>query len=257
MASNYKGKNSTANNALEILNLFTVERKTITAIQIANHLETSRSTAYRYLDTLLAMDFLAENPSGGYRIGRRIHELAMLDLASDRALDLARPWLLQLRDEFDETTTYTARLGGIRTVIRASESSNRLLRVTYDLGTVMPLYAGAPSLVLLIGDTDEQVRAAFSGVEIERYTDKTPRTVEDVERVVHIIREQGYYVSRGEYDPDSVSVGVPVFGDDPAKPVAGLGLVLPSSRSSAALEARMAARLQAAAENIHRRLQAR
>ncbi len=47
MAGNYKGKNSTANNALEILNLFSTERRTITAIQIANHLRTSRSTAYR------------------------------------------------------------------------------------------------------------------------------------------------------------------------------------------------------------------
>lgn len=251
MTGKYKARNSTANNALEILNLFSAERKSITAIQISNHLKTSRSTAYRYLDTLIEMNFLAEDPSGGYRIGRRIHELAMLDLASDRALDLARPWLLQLRDEFDETTTYTARLGGVRTVIRASESSNRLLRVTYELGTVMPLYAGAPSLVLLIGDTDVQVKAAFSGVEIDRYTDRTPRTVEDVQKIVHVIREQGYYVSRGEFDPDSVSVGVPVFGDDPVKPMAGLGLVLPSSRSTTEREAEMVVRLRAAADDIN------
>lgn len=254
MAGNYKGKNSTANNALEILNLFTVEQKTITAIQIANHLQTSRSTAYRYLDTLLEMNFLAEDPAGGYRIGRRIQELAMLDRDSDRALVLAQSWLLQLRDEFDETTTYTARLGGIRTVIRASESSNRLLRVSYDLGTVMPLYAGAPSLVLLFGDTDEQVRSAFSGVEIEPYTDDTPRTVQDVLRIVNAIRRHGFYVSRGEYDRDSVSVGVPVFGDEPTKPVAGLGIVLPSSRSTPDREANMVDRLRHAAEDINRQL---
>lgn len=254
MTGSYKGKNSTANNALEILNLFSAEQKTITAIQIANHLGTSRSTAYRYLDTLLEMNFLAEDPAGGYGIGRRIQELAMLDRASDRALVLAQRWLHQLRDEFDETTTYTARLGGIRTVIRASESSNRLLRVTYDLGTVMPLYAGAPSLVLLIGDTDGQVRAAFSGVEIERYTDQTPRTVEDVLHIVRGIRTQGYYVSRGEYDPDSVSVGVPVFGDETDKPVAGLGLVLPSSRSTAEREEQMVARLRFAADDIRGQL---
>ncbi len=200
------------------------------------------------------MDFLAEDPTGGYRIGRRIHELAMLDLASDRALDLSRQWLRQLRDEFDETTTYTARLGGVRTVIRASESSNRLLRVTYELGKEMPLYAGAPSLVLLMGDTDEQIRSAFSGVEIEPYTDRTPRSVEDVIRIAEVIRTQGHYVSYGEYDPDSVSVGVPIYGDDPARPVAGLGLVLPSSRSTPEILDRMLGRLKSAAADIGVRL---
>lgn len=254
MASNYKGKNSTANNALEILNLFSADHKTITAIQIANHLQTSRSTAYRYLDTLLAMNFLAEDPAGGYRIGRRIQELALLDRQSDRALVLAQAWLLQLRDEFDETTTYTERLGGVRTVIRASESSNRLLRVSYELGTVMPLYAGAPSLVLLIGDTDDQVRAAFSGAEIEQYTEATPRTVDDVLRIVGFIREHGHYVSRGEYDPDSVSIGVPIYGDDAVRPVAGLGFVLPSTRSTPELVDRMVSRLHVAAEDVHRNL---
>lgn len=255
MASQYRANNSTANNALEILNLFSLEQRRITAIQIANHLGTSRSTAYRYLDTLLQMGFLSEDAETGYRIGRRIHELASLDRATDRALVLAHDWLVQLRDEFDETTTYTVRSGGVRTVIRGTESSTRILRATYELGAVMPLYAGAPSVVLLYGDTDAQIRSAFTGVEIESITEQTPRTVEDVITIVHRIQQDGYYISRGEYDPDSISVGVPVFAGGETRPVGGLGIVLPSTRSTSAREKHMVERLQAAADDIRNRLQ--
>lgn len=250
MATSLKDRNTTANNALEVLNMFSSERLVISAIQVSNHLGTSRSTAYRYLDTLVDMDFLAPAADGGFRIGRRIQELAALDQASDRILAHTRDWTVRLRDEFDETAICVERLRGAETVIRASASSRRLLRVTYDLGAVMPLYAGSPSLVLLIGHSEEQIRSAFRGVTFERFTKDTPSSVDEVSRIVALIRRQGFHISRGQYDPDAASIGVPVFGADPSTPVAGLGLVLPRSRTSSKLEREMVGRLLEASEDV-------
>jgi DNA-binding IclR family transcriptional regulator len=254
MPAQDKARNSTAANALEILDLFSAARRRVTALEVAHHLGTSRSTAYRYLDTLVDRGYLATDDDGGFRIGRRIQELALLDHEADRALAMANTWLSRLREEFDETVVYTVRTSGVHTVVRSSLTGGQVLTANYPVGAVMPLHAGAPSTVLLASATDEQIAVELQGADLEPFTPTTPVTLESILRIVRQVREHGYAVSRGELNPELVSVGAPIHGAGRHGVIAGLGLVVPASRCTPELEHRMAGRLVEAAADISSRL---
>ncbi len=49
---------------------------TVTAAEVAQRLNVARSTAYRYIQSLVSLGFLEDDKDGGFRIGRRVLELA-------------------------------------------------------------------------------------------------------------------------------------------------------------------------------------
>ena len=57
-ASTYRERNSTADRALDILVMFTDQQPTVTGPLVADQLGVSRSTAYRYLQSLVGARFL-------------------------------------------------------------------------------------------------------------------------------------------------------------------------------------------------------
>src|SRR2546427_13051954 len=64
-SSGYRDRNSTADRALTILEMFHEAHLTISATEVAEELSVARSTAYRYLQSLVSRGFLEESPSGG------------------------------------------------------------------------------------------------------------------------------------------------------------------------------------------------
>lgn len=64
--SGYRERNSTADRALIILGMFTDDRLQISANDVAEALGSARSTAYRYLQTLVGASFLEEAPNGAF-----------------------------------------------------------------------------------------------------------------------------------------------------------------------------------------------
>lgn len=251
-----RSRNTTADKALQILCMLDEDRTTVSAIEVAEHLGTSRSTAYRYLDTLLHLDFLEQDRARGFRIGQRIHRLSQSALTADRVVVLARDCLARIRAAFNETVVYNVRQDATRSVIQAIELSTRSVRAQWDVGASMPIHAGAPSLVLLTCENDAHLVATMAAVGEERFTEDTPVTVAEIEEIIRVTKEQGYYVSRGSLDSELVAVAAPIYAPGRRRVLSSIGVVLPSSRSTPELEAQMGAAVVTAAESIERRLEA-
>jgi Fic family protein len=62
--SGYRERNSTADKALDILGMFTESRPTVGAAEVAEQLQVARSTAYRYVQSLVNSGFLEEADVG-------------------------------------------------------------------------------------------------------------------------------------------------------------------------------------------------
>src|SRR5580692_10931732 len=71
-SSGYRERNSTADRALNVLQMFSDDRAEISAVEVAENLGVARSTAYRYLQTLVQSQFLDETGRGTFRLGMRI-----------------------------------------------------------------------------------------------------------------------------------------------------------------------------------------
>jgi DNA-binding IclR family transcriptional regulator len=250
----YRERNSTADRALEILGLFTEDHLFISGGEVAAALGIARSTAYRYLQSLVAAGFLEERHGSGFQIGPRVLELARLARRGMGDLSgLALPAMRELREELSETVLLTRRMGD-RVVCLEREEALAPVRISYERGSVLPLHAGASALVLLAWLAPSEARRLLEAAPLERFTDNT---VTDVDTLMHRlaeIREQGFAITRGELDPAIAGIGMPVL-DHSGEPVAGISVValsrrLPDERIDEALAA-----LRRAAASIERQLE--
>jgi DNA-binding IclR family transcriptional regulator len=70
-AGGYRDRNTTADRALDILQLFSDDRLVWSGAQIAEEIGVARSTGYRYLKGLVGSGFL-EECDGGFRLGPQV-----------------------------------------------------------------------------------------------------------------------------------------------------------------------------------------
>jgi len=213
--STYRERNSTADKALDILMMFDDQHLTLSAVDVARQLGVARSTAYRYLQSLVGTQFLEEADGGGYRLGRRVLELARLARRGLGLSEAARPVMKRLAAEVGETVLLTRLAGTMVICLEREDAASGAVRISYERGEILPINAGASAYVLLAWLPGQQIDSVLNGVRFHAFTDRTITTKRDLLRRLAQTREHGFADSRGELDRDVVGVAAPVRnGDD-------------------------------------------
>jgi DNA-binding IclR family transcriptional regulator len=207
--SAYRERNSTADRALDILALFDDDRLVIGGQEVADQLGVARSTAYRYLQSLVSSGFIEEQRPSGYRLGPRVLELARLARKGIGLSEVARPVMRELVAEVGETVLLTRRTG-TAVVCLERESTDRPARLSYERGHILPVNAGASALVLLAWAPQEEIESLIRESGLPRLTDATVTDAELLWSRLKEIRARGYALSRGELDPDVVGIAAPI-----------------------------------------------
>jgi DNA-binding IclR family transcriptional regulator len=252
-ASGYRERNTTADRALEILAMFTDEQLTVTGAFVAAGLGVARSTAYRYLQSLVSGQFLEEAP-GGYRLGLRVFELARLARKTFGLSEIAAPIIEGLAQEVGETVMLTRRAGDLVVCLDRAESPRSRVRLSYERGSVFPLNAGASATVLLAWNDPAEVRTLLSRVPLKRFTDATLTEAGALLERMERIRAEGYAVARSEVDPGVVGVAAPIWGSREGEVIAAISVVGLESRIPPKTERAVVAKVRLAAARISERL---
>ncbi|MEV4049811.1 IclR family transcriptional regulator [Amycolatopsis sp. NPDC049688] len=249
-ATTYRERNSTADRALEILGMFSDENPTVSGTEVAERLGVSRSTAYRYLQSLVSTRFLEEAPGKGFRLGLRVLELSRLARRTYGLSDIASPIIEELAADVGQTVLLTRRTGDLVVCLDRAESHAQRIRISYERGTVLPLNAGASATVLLAWDDPKTVRELLEKAELKRFTKETITDVDTLLARMDRIRSDGYAVSRSELDPDVMGIAAPIWGvreGEVAGAVSVVGLV---SHIPTQAERRIVAKVRLAAARI-------
>ena len=245
--STYRDRNSTAERALDILLLFTDDKLVWSGAEIAERFEVARSTGYRYLKGLLDGGYV-EECANGYRLGPKVLELARLARKGIGLSDVARPVMAGLTEATGETVLLTRRSGGAVVCVDIEVSSHPV-HISYERGHVLPINAGAAATVLLAWLPNAELDSLLSTVPLQRFT---PRTLTDPERLrarLHVIRKNGYALSRGELDADVLGVAAPIRGHDD-EVVAAVSIAAPAHRITDEGSAALIADVCGAADRI-------
>ncbi|WP_189265482.1 IclR family transcriptional regulator [Streptomyces fuscichromogenes] len=250
---NYRDRNSTADRALDILTMFDDTHLVVSGTAVAERLGVARSTAYRYLQSLVAGRFLEEAPGGGFRLGLRVLEIARLARRSYGLSEVALPSMQALAEDVRETVLLTRRTGDLVVCVDRAESETRAVRISYERGSALPLNAGAAALVLLAWSPEDEARRLLEAAELRRFT---PATLTDVDALVERlgrIRRLGYSVTRGELDLDVVGISAPIRSQG-GQVVAAVSVAALASRLYPEAEAEVAQKVLAVAGEISERL---
>jgi DNA-binding IclR family transcriptional regulator len=242
----------TSARVFEILDLFTPERPTWTAEEIAPRLGMAPATVYRYLRDLIENGFLIQANGRGYILGPRFIEF-------DRQIRLGDPMLSEGRavmqdlDAPEIGAQLLCSFYGAR--VLCIHQLQRDLRITMSMerGRPFPLFLGAPSRIILANLPPYHLRSLFA---------EHPDTIRSVglgdtwkafSANLRRIRKTGYYVG-SEIDAMLVGVASPVFRA-PGEVMGSLCMVRFRAETGASELEVMAAKARAGAERISKALQ--
>lgn len=213
MSSNDRGPgtNSTADRAVRILLLFSDDRRSISAPIVSDTLGISRSSAYRYLQSLRAAGFLQDAERGRYVLGPQIFRLWRLATEGHDLTDIALPIMRELSAHVGEAVVLTRRVDA-NVICIARVDSPRRIRLSYEPGQIMPIYAGAHASILLAWEPDHVVDDVLARTEFARLTESTITDESELRARLSAIERQGYAISRGETERHLVGIAAPVWG---------------------------------------------
>jgi len=185
--------------ALDILNCFGQNQMELTLTEISREIGLARSTTLRILSTLEKKEFLARNEeTQKYSLGFKMAQLGMLCFSNMDFRNIAKPYMVRLRDYYNESVSLYITQGNYRVCVERVESTQPLRRVI-NVGDRLTLTRGASGRVLLAYMGKEKIREILAQ---DGYT-----TEEELIK----LREQGYTVSRGEREEGVTSIAAPVF----------------------------------------------
>ena len=223
-------RNLTADRTIQLLLLYDENRTVLSATEVAIRLGISRSTTYRYLQSLRDAELLEESPTG-YRLGPRIFSLARIARKGLGLSEVAAPVMRRLVSETGETVLLCRRFGD-RVVCLEREESRSYLRISYERGQILPVHAGASALVLVAWLDDAEIDRTLGSEPLQKFTDNTITDPQALRARLSEIRRLGYVVTYGEHNPGVASVAAPIFGR-PDQVIAGLSVIMPQHRVEA------------------------
>jgi DNA-binding IclR family transcriptional regulator len=250
-ASGYRERNSTADRALDVLQLFSEDRPVWSGAEISQELGVARSTGYRYLLSLVQSGFIEESV-GGFQLGPRVFQLAKVARRGIGLSEIAIPVMRDLAETVNETVLLTRRSGAAVVCLERVEAA-RAIRLSYERGHVLPINAGAAAEVLLAWAPPAEVSRLFRDEPLQRFTPRTLVDADKLEARLKKIRSEGFAVSRGELDEDVLGIAAPIRGGD-AMVRAAVSIAALSSRTNSEQAKKATSAVLAAANAISDRL---
>ncbi|MGA0611656.1 IclR family transcriptional regulator [Caldimonas sp. KR1-144] len=242
---------------LAILDLFTRERPVWQPDEINDALGYARPTGYRYVKELVDAGLLQKVSAGRYALGARIIELDYQLRQGDPLLLAAVPVMERLAADTGYDVVLSVMFAGPAAVPKVIDvhrvTVEKTLALAYGRGRPRPLFrSGAPKVLLAAMARAPLVKLHAARAD-EIAASGMGRDWTEFRAYLTQVRKQGWYRSSGELEKGIGAIAVPVPGAD-EEVVAALALVGRAARIDREDTARLAGRLQVAAETIRRKL---
>lgn len=199
--------------AIVLVESFLGGRKELTLTELAQRSGYPAPTAHRLLATLESAGWVSRGATGGYQLSLHMAEISRHVLSGINLRDCALSPMHELTQRTGETAYLVVREADHAVCVERVESYTMVRVMSWDVGSVLPMYAGAAPLALLaFTPAAERARLLQSG-PLEPPIG-VPMQVDEVEARLATIREVGSSVSSEETIPGIASVGAPIFARD-------------------------------------------
>lgn len=209
---------------LAVLGVLAARPGPVSAGVVARELGLPRSTTYHLLAELVRAGYATHLPEERrYGLGMAAFELGSAYLRREPLERLAGPVLRRLVDEVDDTA-HLGVLHGNQSLYLIKERPSRPQTLVTDVGVRLPAQLTASGRAMLARLPPAQVRALLPTTgDFVRRTDRGPRNLPELRRVLAAERRLGWAVEDGHVTEGFASVAHPVF-DHGGRPVASISV---------------------------------
>ncbi|MBB6446309.1 IclR family transcriptional regulator [Bacillus benzoevorans] len=211
--------------AAAILRALKEQPKGLSLAQIAKEVDLPRSTVQRIIASLEQEEFVTgASANGGFRLGPEVIKLAAsvnYDLREEM-----RPFLIQLSQQVNETVDLSIIDNG-KVLFVDQIIAPHPLQATSQPGAAFPLHCTANGKAILATLPKDEI-VKLIPEQLERYTEKTITTRDELIRELEMVRREGVAYSREEHIHGVCAIGAAVV--DRMKNVCAVSIPLPAAR---------------------------
>jgi DNA-binding IclR family transcriptional regulator len=241
--------------ALQILLAFIPHNQEMGTIEVSERLGLHKSTVSRLLNVLTHYDFLQhDGKTKKFRLGIVAAKMGMSikQSLSEQLIGIAQPYIDELRNSVGESVALE--IWNQHTTILAYRAEALRSRRLFLLrqGDKIDVHVSAGVRVILAYSSLRVVEDALRG-PFPRYTPNTTTDPKVIREQLPKIREDGYFISRGERHLESNVIAVPIF-NYANNPVAAVSLFTTSERLPELIETGIVGQLKESAAKISSKL---
>lgn len=192
----------------QILELFGKKKDPMGITEISNELELNKSTVFNMVYTLSDLGIL-ENFENKFHFGTKLY---VLGKSAEQGSDLIRnihPYLKKI----SKRTNLCAFLGirsGLEAIIIDKSDSSYDLKVSTDIGSKIPLIAGAHGKAFLSLLTDEDIDKILSDHESQKYIQLSGKTEKEHRDSIIRVKQEGFAYEDEEYLEGIRALAIPL-----------------------------------------------
>ncbi|MEU5862000.1 IclR family transcriptional regulator [Nonomuraea sp. NPDC047529] len=194
--------------------------------EMARAVSSPKPTAHRALAALRRAGFAVRNGHGRYVLGDEFLRMAFAHHEARPDHVRVTPILQALCDRYGETVHYAV-LEGTSVVYRSKlDPPSGAVRLTSVVGGRNPAHCTGVGKVLLAETLRDEaaVRAWVGGRRLERPTERSIGTAEELHAELVRVREQGYAADDQENEPGVNCVAVPAYLTSPTVPSGAISI---------------------------------
>ena len=215
----------------------------LTLQELASRTGYVKSSVHRAMQSLKVRGYVEQPMTGGpYRLGVQCLLLARGLQEGIGLIGLARPYMRELVDAFDESGYLAIVRGGRGIFVEVTETRRRELRLVGPLGAVVHYHATAAGKVIAANLPPIARGALLTRLPLDKLTGRTHVRRADVEAEWESVLRRGYATNDEETIVGAVFLAAPVFDAERAV-CGGISLGVPKARYSATLGRRIATQL--------------
>ncbi|QQE77726.1 IclR family transcriptional regulator [Alicyclobacillus sp. SO9] len=200
---------SSLENALRIIQSFTVDAPEKGVTEMARSLQISKSTVHRVFTTLEKAGFVRKDEdTHRYRLGLSVLSLAGVLMSNMEIYREGQHLLEDFVNRFDESV-HLAVLEGYSTVYVSKLESQHPVKILTHLGRKNPLHCTSSGKVILAYQSQEMIEEVIQ-MGLHKFTKTTITKPNVFRRHLDEIREAGYAISHSELRDGVASIAVPV-----------------------------------------------
>jgi len=221
--------NKSIDRALQILELFSLEKSEWGVTEISKALNIYKSNVHNVLTTLAEKSFVKKDPkTDKYKLGIKFFELGSIVIKNMDLRKIAHPYIEELSKEFNETV-HLGVLDKGRVISIEGEESDKGLCSHIEIGKRTPLHCTAVGKAIMAYLSEEEINLVIRGKGLEKFTENTITTKKDLENEFKKVRERGYAVDNMEHEEGERCVAGPIR-DYTGKVIASMSISGPAFR---------------------------
>jgi IclR family KDG regulon transcriptional repressor len=177
--------------------------------EIANKLDMSKATVYRFLQSLKARGYVVQDAEDRYRLSVRLFELGAQALPHLDIVREAEPGMRRINELTGETVHLGILDEGSIVYVHKIDSKYNL-RMYSRIGRRAPLYCTGIGKVLMAWLEEDELLAHLELESFERRTANTLTSAEAYLQELETVRQQGYAEDHEEFEDNMRCLAAPI-----------------------------------------------